>query len=373
MSPLRRPEAHPRARAHRGAETPATVAHELRHVLGDIEMCATLIAKHCAGEDAMAPLAGRLLGGVARLHQVSASLPALGGRSVGPAPVEEATATGIEADRRRARVAARRARVVTVTSGKGGVGKTTLVANLGLELARLGRRVLLLDGALGLANLAILFNQAPKRTLEDALAGRCRMDDVVLQIREGLRIIPSATGVARHAALEPAARGALLGEIARLGAEADVLVIDTGAGIGPIVQEMIGAAGRAFLVTTHEPTALSDAYGLLKAVRKGSAGGAPRIDVVVNMAQSHAHALDTHSRLGRLTERFLGFTPDLAAVVPRDEAVGEAITRQEPLTRIYPYAPATRAIAAFARLLVNSRGPDHANAHSTPLAVPIGR
>ena len=278
-----------------------------------------------------------------------------------------------QAGRLRTRVAARRARVVTVTSGKGGVGKTTLVANLGLEVARLGRRVLLLDGDLGLANLAILFNQAPKRTLEDALAGRCTVDDVVIEVREGLGLIPSANGVARLAELEPAERAALLGEIARLGAEADLLVIDTGAGIGSTVQELVGLADRAFLVTTHEPTALSDAYGLLKAVRRSTSNSAPRVDLVVNMAQSHVHARDTHGRLTRLTERFLGFAPDLVAVIPRDEAVGEAIVRQEPLTRIYPYAPATRAIAAFARLLVDSRGPDHATAHSTTLAVPVRR
>lgn len=348
----------------------------MRDLLGGIEMCATLIARHCAGEDTVAPLTGRLLGGVARLREASANLLSLGSRSVapaGPAPDDEAPGARVKTVRRRARVAGRRARVVTVTSGKGGVGKTTLVANLGLELARLGRRVLLLDGALGLANLAILFNQTPKRTLEDALARRCSVDDVVLQVREGLGIIPSAPGATRLAELEPAERASLLGEIVRLGAEADVLLIDTGAGISPIVQEMVGLADRAFLVTTHEPTALSDAYGLLKAVSTGPAGGSPRIDVVVNMARSHAHALDTHGRLGQLTERFLGFTPELVAVVPRDEAVGEAIVRQEPLTRIYPYAPATRAIVAFARLLANPRGPDHANAHSTPLAVPVSR
>jgi len=277
-----------------------------------------------------------------------------------------------QAGRLRARVAARRARVITVTSGKGGVGKTTLVANLGLELARLGRRVLLLDGDLGLANLAILFNQAPKRTLEDAVAGRCRVEDAVLQVREGLGLIPGASGVARLAELPPAERTALLGEIARLGAEADVLVIDTGAGIGTTVQELVALADRAFLVTTHEPTALSDAYGLLKTVRKGP-GAAPRVDLVVNMAQSHVHARDTHGRLARLTERFMGFTPDLVAVIPRDDAVGEAVVRQEPLTRIYPYAQATRAIAALARLLVDTRGTDHAPTHSSSLAVPVRR
>ncbi len=274
--------------------------------------------------------------------------------------------------RLRTRVAAQRARIVTVTSGKGGVGKTTLVANLGLELARLGRRVLMLDGHLGLANLPLLFNKTPKRTLDDAVAGRCAVDDVVLEIHEGLGLIPAGAGVARLADLEPAERAAMLGEIARLGAEADVLVIDTGAGIGATVQELVALADRTFLVTTHEPTALSDGYGLIKVVRRGAAASAPRVDVVVNMAKSHAHARETHGRLARMTERFLAFTPDLVGVIPRDEAVGEAIVRQEPLSRIYPYAPATRAIAALARILVDSRG-DHVTTHSSTLALPVRR
>ncbi|PYN97167.1 MAG: hypothetical protein DMD91_18745 [Candidatus Rokuibacteriota bacterium] len=281
--------------------------------------------------------------------------------------------TNDQAGRLRARVAGRRARIVTVTSGKGGVGKTTLVANLGLELARLGKSVLMFDGDLGLANLAILFNQAPKRTLEDALAGRCGLEDVVLTINERLTLLPASTGATRLADLGDDDRAALVQDIARLGRGSDVLLIDTGAGIGAIVQALIGVADRAFLVTTHEPTALSDAYGLVKSIRRGLAGGGPRIEIVVNMAQSHAQARDTHARLGRLTERFLGFTPPLAAVVPRDEAVGEAIVRQEPLTRVYPYAQATRAIAALARLMADNRGSDHATSHSIPLAVPVRR
>ena len=271
----------------------------------------------------------------------------------------------------RTRVSARRARVITITSGKGGVGKTTLVANLGLEIARLGRRVLLLDGDLGLANLAILFNQAPRRTLEDVLAGRCSMQDVVLSVRDDLAVLPGAAGVARLAELPDEERRPLLGEIARLGTEYDLLLIDTGAGIGTTVQELVALADRAFLVTTHEPTALSDAYGLLKAVRRPTGG--PRIEIVVNMAETYAQARDTHNRLIRLTERFMGLTPGLAAVIPRDTAVGQAIARQEPLTRVYPYAPATRAIAALARLLVDTRGTEHAHTSNVPLAVSVRR
>ena len=281
--------------------------------------------------------------------------------------------SGDQAGRLRSRVAGRRARIVTVTSGKGGVGKTTLVANLGLELARLGKSVLMFDGDLGLANLAILFNQAPKRTLEDALSGRCSLDDVVLPITDKLTLLPASNGASRLADLGDDDRAALVSDITRLGSGSDILLIDTGAGIGATVQSLVGVADRAFLVTTHEPTALSDAYGLLKSIRKGLAGGGPRIEVVVNMAVSHAQARDTHARLGRLTERFPGFTPPLAVVVPRDESVGEAVVRQEPLTRVYPYAQATRAIASLARMMADTRGTDYAISNDVTLAVPVRR
>src|SRR5262249_2696267 len=152
-----------------------------------------------------------------------------------------------------------------------------------------------------------------------------------------------------------------------------VLLIDTGAGIGATVQALVGLADRAFLVITHEPTSLSDAYGLLKSIRKGIAGGGPPLEIVVNMAASHAPAPATHARLGRAPDRSPGVTPALVGVAPRDESVGEAIVRQEPLTRVYPYAQATRAIAALARLMADTRGLDHGTSHSIPLAVPVRR
>lgn len=276
-----------------------------------------------------------------------------------------------QAGRLRARVAARRTRLVAVTSGKGGVGKTTLVANLGLELTRLDRSVLLVDGDLGLANLAILFNQAPRRTLEDALAGRCRLSDTLLALGDGLALLPAATGVARLAELGEEERASVLEDVRRLGADWDLTLIDTGAGIGGTVRSLVAMADRAFLVTTHEPTALSDAYALLKAL--GRSPGGPEIEIVVNMAATHAQARETHARLVRLTERFLGLAPGLACVIPRDDAVGQAIVRQEPLTRIYPYAQATRAIAALARALSTSPGSDHAPTAHEPLAVPVRR
>jgi flagellar biosynthesis protein FlhG len=259
----------------------------------------------------------------------------------------------------------RRCRVITVTSGKGGVGKTSIVANVGLELAKTGASVLLLDGDLGLANLSILFNLAPKWDLEDVLAGRRRLADVLLDITPGLRLIPAAAGAAALAELSDDMRRELTSEIAAVGADTEFLLIDTGAGISATVLALVAMAERTLVVTTHEPTALSDAYGILKAAR---ACGAARLDVVVNMAASHVAARETHARLVRLTERFLGLSPPLAAVIPRDETVGEAIVRQQPLTVIYPYAQATRAVAALARLLNDKAGYQH---ERTPISLAL--
>jgi flagellar biosynthesis protein FlhG len=276
---------------------------------------------------------------------------------------------GDQASRMRARASAARTRVITITSGKGGVGKTSLVANLALELTRAGATVLVLDGDLGLANLSILFNVAPRHDLEDVIEGRRPLADVVVEVMPGLRLIPASSGAAALADLSTERRLALMEDVRKFGTGIDYLLIDTGAGISATVLGLVTAADRAFVVTTHEPTALSDAYALIKAAR---GRGAHRLDVIVNMAQSHTQARETHARLVRVTERFLGYTPSLVAVIPRDACVGEAVVRQEPLTTIYPYAPATRAVAGLARLLQDDTGSPHERAFVS-LAVPVRR
>lgn len=274
-----------------------------------------------------------------------------------------------QASRMRARASAARLRTITVTSGKGGVGKTSLVANLALELTRGGATVLVLDGDLGLANLSILFNVAPRYDLEDVIEGRRLLSDVVVDVVPGLRLIPASSGATALVELSTERRLELMTQVRSFGTGTDYLLIDTGAGISPTVLGLVGAADRTLVVTTHEPTALSDAYALIKAVR---ARGAQRLDVIVNMAQSHTQARETHARLVRITERFLGFTPGLVAVIPRDNCVGESVVRQEPLTIIYPYAPATRAVAGLARLLQDDTGSSHERAFVS-LAVPVRR
>lgn len=232
--------------------------------------------------------------------------------------------------------------VVTVTSGKGGVGRTSIVANLGLELARAGATVLLVDGDGEQADLGLLFDV---RGGDDPVDG-------VYEIAPRLRLATAAT---RADVLSGPADDALL----RLPG-ADFVLIDTGGGLSAGVLSLVALAGRVLAVTTHEPTAAAASLAMLRAARQR---GARRLGIVVNLAASHSAARETHARLAQLAERDLGFSPPLAAVIPRDPAVGDAIVRQRPMSAIYPYAQATRAVAALARTLIDPEGNHHERTH----------
>ncbi len=237
------------------------------------------------------------------------------------------------------------AAAIAVTSGKGGVGKTNLAVSLAACLARLGRRVCLLDADLGLANADVLCNLTPRLTLEHVVGGRCRLADAMLNAPGGFRLIPGACGVARLADLDGAGRGDLLEQFEALDRVADSLVIDTAAGLGANVLAFAAAAGRVLVVTTPEPTAMTDAYAMIKALA-GHAQGL-RIDLVVNMAESHAEARSVHERMSRVARTFLGRAVELAGWVPVDPVVREAVRHRVPFTL---YAPESRAARAMDRL-----------------------
>jgi flagellar biosynthesis protein FlhG len=239
----------------------------------------------------------------------------------------------------------RLAAAIAVTSGKGGVGKTNLAVNLAVCLARIGQRVCLLDADLGLANADVLCNLTPRLTLEHVVGGRCRLADAMLMAPGGFRLIPGACGVARLADLDGAARGDLLEQFHALDRVADSLVIDTAAGLGANVLAFAAAAGRVLVVTTPEPTAMTDAYAMIKALSRH----APelRIDLVVNMAESTAESTSVHERMSRVARTFLDRGVDLAGWVPADPAVREAVRHRVPFT---VYAPESRAARAMDRL-----------------------
>ena len=247
---------------------------------------------------------------------------------------------------------ARQARVVTVTSGKGGVGKTHLSVNLGIALTRHGLRVVLVDADLGLANVDIVLGVHPALNIMDLLYAGRTVEEVLVTAPGGLHVLPGGSGMYELASLPPADLARLLQEIERLDSRFDIILIDTGAGLDEHVINFALASDEVVVVTTTEPTALTDAYAVIKVI--ALRGATPHLRVIVNMAPDVQEGEATFRRLQSATQRFLGLTPELLGVVPRDEAVYRAVQQQVPFVLASPHVPASRAVYAMARRLVGA-------------------
>ena len=250
-------------------------------------------------------------------------------------------------------------RVLAVTSGKGGVGKTNLTVNLALALAEHGQRILILDGDLGLANVDIAFGLTARYTIEHLLSGEKTIEEIILPGPRGIGIIPGGSGVQGLANLERDKLTFVLANLGRIEKMADLLIIDTGAGLGQTVMNFLQAADDVIMVTTPEPTALTDAYGVLKTLRK-EAGEVP-IHVVVNRVRSEADAQATFKRLETAVNKFLNGSLNFIGWVYDDPLVGRSIMLQEPLGISFPESSAYRCIqwiaSTFTGIYINPPRP----------------
>lgn len=233
-------------------------------------------------------------------------------------------------------------RVIAVTSGKGGVGKTTFTINLALALTEYGQRVIILDGDLGLANVDIAFGLTAKYTIEHLLSGEKTLEEIILMGPRGVGIIPGGSGVQGLANLERDKLKNVIANLGRLEKMTDVLIIDTGAGLGHTVINFLQAADDIIMVTTPEPTALTDAYGLLKSLRK-EAGEVP-IHMVINRVRTEADAQATFKRLEIAVHRFLKGSLSFLGWIYDDEHVGRSVMLQEPLGISFPKSSAYQCI-----------------------------
>jgi flagellar biosynthesis protein FlhG len=245
-----------------------------------------------------------------------------------------------------------RHRTIAFTSGKGGVGKSNLVLNTGLALAQRGRRVTLLDGDLGLASINVLLGLSPRYDLRHVLTGDRPMRDIVLQGPHGLSIIPAGSGIAELANLDGEARDLLLGQLAMLAETVDYLLIDTGAGINDTVLNLVAASDEAIVITRPEPTALADAYALIKVIVNQEP--AYPFHLLINMVRDAAQAEQVFGSLEQILVRFLGYQPGNAGHVVSDPRVGQGVVQQVPFTILAPQCQATRDIEALATRILGA-------------------
>lgn len=237
-------------------------------------------------------------------------------------------------------------RRIAVLSGKGGVGKTNIALNLSLALADRGHRVLAVDGDLGLANLDVLLGLAPEHTLWDFLAGRTGWKETLLPAGEGLDIVPAASGADGLEALGDGHMAELDAALSCGDPAHDVVILDLGAGISATTMRLALLAPHLLVVTTPEPTALTDAYALMKVLHARC--GLDEFSFVVNMVMAEEEAATAAGRLAGACRHFLGFEPLFLGTVHADPALPEAVCRQQALLRAFPGSRASEDIRSLA-------------------------
>lgn len=248
------------------------------------------------------------------------------------------------------------ARRLTVLSGKGGVGKTLVTANLAAALAAKGTRVLVVDADLGLANLDVILKLSPAYTLQDLLYGRATLDETILPTQGGFDILPGGSALAHDASLTPTARDLWVTMLATLQARYDLIVFDAGAGIGDIVQAFAQMGDEILLLTTPEPTALLDAYATLKVLLRHSP--TKPIRLIINQTVTLPASQDLATHLMTVATRFLdaGHPVPMTymGAVPLDPLMASSVARQQLLFLNHPTAPASLAIATLAKNLLEA-------------------
>lgn len=244
------------------------------------------------------------------------------------------------------------ARTISVTSGKGGVGKSSIVANLAIQLGKEGKRVLILDGDLGMANLDIMFSVRPEHTIRDVLKGRVTADEAILEVARNVCLLPGGSGVYELQGLGAFEKQLLLDHVGTIGADFDYLLIDTAPGISDNVLYLNSAAQEIMVVLTPDPASMADAYALIKTLHQRHREN--RFSILCNQARDEAEGLRIFTRLDDVASRFLRVGLDYKGTIPLDPILRQATRSQELVCRSRTDAPSAEAIRKLANRMRGS-------------------
>ncbi len=247
------------------------------------------------------------------------------------------------------------ARVITVTSGKGGVGKSNTAINLAVQFRKMGQRVIILDADFGLANIEIMFGAVPKHSLYDLIYKGMNMKDIITWGPGEVGFISGGSGIVGMSALSKEYLTYIINNLAELDAMADVIIIDTGAGISDAVLEFLVASGEIILVTTPEPTSITDAYSLLKALSRHGRFSMEysQIKVVSNRVETEAEGKSLFDKLNAVVSRYLNLPLEFLGSIPQDKELSSAVMQQLPVSIKNPRAKSAIAYENIASVLMN--------------------
>lgn len=252
-------------------------------------------------------------------------------------------------------------KVIAVTGGKGGVGKTNITLNTAIAMAQQGKRVMVLDADLGLANVDVLLGLRVVKNLSHVLSGECTLDEVLVEGPYGIKIAPATSGSQSMTELTHTEHAGLIRAFSELRTQIDVLIVDTAAGISDMVLSFSRASQDIMVVVCDEPTSLTDAYALIKILNKDH--GVFRFKIVANMVRNMREGQELFTKLTKVTDRFLDVALELVATVPFDENVRKSVRKQKAIVDLYPSSPAAIAISKLAQQAASWPVPSQPGGH----------
>lgn len=255
----------------------------------------------------------------------------------------------------------RKVKVITVTGGKGGVGKSSVSLNLAVALCQLGKKVMLFDADLGLANIDVMLGLKVDKNLGHVLSGECELKDILQTGPYGLRIVPASSGLKQMVELTTEQHAGLIRAFSTLDEPVDFLIVDTAAGISDMVLSFCRAAQDVLMVVCNEPTSVADAYAQMKVLSRDY--GVKKFKIVGNSLHSLDEGKLMYQKLVTVTERFIDATLELVACIPVDLNMRKAIRQRSCVVDVFPTSPAARAFKTLANRIVTWPIPEVAGGH----------